>query len=31
MLFRIPVPWFIVLVLSVAVTLGLRYLRGRQH
>ncbi|KPV51718.1 hypothetical protein SE17_19625 [Kouleothrix aurantiaca] len=31
MLFRIPVPWFVVLIVSVVVTLGLRFLRGRQR
>lgn len=31
MLFRIPVPWFVVLIVAVLVTLGLRFLRGRQQ
>jgi len=31
MMFRIPVPWFVVLILSVLVTAGLRFLRGRQR
>jgi len=29
--FRTPIPWFVILVLSVAVTFGLRYLRRRQQ
>ena len=29
-MFRTPIPWFVVLLVSVAVTLGLRYLRYRR-